>query len=116
MSCSMTDGGQNPQRNGKDIRIPHGSVISTSRFPDGWVRHHYTQWIEGIGDAHPSCCEVGLEYRYWVQYDLKLKPWEIVVPEMVGRGDIYEPPEGYAMKKHDGNIVFFIDFEANPNI
>jgi hypothetical protein len=35
---------------------------------------------------------------------------------MVDRVDIYEPPEGYAMKKHDGNIVFFIDFDANPNM
>jgi hypothetical protein len=89
-----------------------GLVIGTSSAPEGWKRFYYTPWIEGIDDHHPSWNEVGLEYRYWIQYDLQLKPREIVVPEMKGRGDIYEPPPGYTMKKRDGVIIFFIDCEA----
>jgi hypothetical protein len=58
----------------------------------------------------------GLEYRYWVQYDPRLMPREIAVPELEGGRDFnYSPPEGYVMKKRGGSIVFFID-EQDPTL
>jgi hypothetical protein len=123
MSRSITSGGQNPpmnatdilcaiwasrrprstQMNDKDIRRSNGLPIYIADYPHGWHRHNYTEWIVGVGFC------VGLENRYWVQYDPLSRPRKMVVPELVGRDVVYTPPEGYAMKIQDGNITFFID-------
>jgi hypothetical protein len=52
-----------------------------------------------------------MEYRYWVQYDMKFRPETITVPALAGV-DIYEAPPGYSMIKHDGHVVFFVDYNS----
>jgi hypothetical protein len=95
---------------GRESRTPHTEYaihIHPIFPPFGWKRHHYTQWHM---NNDPSDMWFGgrLEYRYWVQYDLRIRPSEISVPELRDYDGVYTPPEGYAMKKCDGNIVFFI--------
>jgi hypothetical protein len=97
--------------NGRDVRLPHGGIeIVSSCAPYGWVRHFYTEWLTaGEATAPLWYYDSGMEYRYWIQYDTRLRPSQIVVPELEGSDVNYSPPEGYVMKKRRGYIVFFID-------
>jgi hypothetical protein len=95
---------------GRESRTPqteYGIHMCPLFTPFGWKCHHYTQWHMN-NEPNDRWFGARLEYRHWIQYDLRFRPTEIIVPELRGYDGVYTPPEGYEVKKYDGRVVFYI--------